>query len=741
MSEAPLPSDAAAAIGSCATLSSLAREAVLAIARVSEHLALEDGQILVREGEAGADLYLLVRGGLVIETVERGELARLGPGSLVGEMQLLTGGFRTATVRAVEPSGLLRMRRDDLRELEHRFPPIRAVIAEGVRARFRRERLARLLVEELDVEGAEELEELLGEVEWLALAPGDVLVREGDPSDALYFLLQGRLATVSGVGRRELLLGEVQPGESIGETAVLEGQRRRATVRAIRPSEVAKISRRAFLDVSERHPAILRRLVTVILARQGGERARRGPSREAFALVPISDLPIDAVVAQIKAALGERAIVIDRACVTARFGDPRVADLEIAASASLGLQLWLDHLDVAHDIVLFVGDSLESGWTRRCVACADEVVLVADATSDPTPSVAEQGLVTRFGAGLRSSLLLLSRASTSPSRTSRWLRGRRVELVLHARREQRRDFERVARFLTGTAIGVVISGGAARSVAGVGLLRAMVEQGVPIDAIGGVSAGALLGASYALLEDPEQTLAQFTRIVRAATPDLTLPLVSLLSAQTLIDAFRTAFGDRDIEDLPLPCLFVSSNLTRAELRVSRQGPLVEQLFASNAMPPIIPPMVLDGDLHADGALLNNVPIAEMKQLVRGGPVIALDVTPSVEFEHNAPTPGGLSGWRVALDRLRGKGERAQTPNALDILFRAQLLHHVAMMREVQSLAEVYVHPELRHFGLADHGRHREIAAAGYAASIGPLRQWWSASAPTIAARSSRQRSP
>lgn len=59
------------------------------------------------------------------------------------------------------------------------------------------------------------------------------------------------------------------------------------------------------------------------------------------------------------------------------------------------------------------------------------------------------------------------------------------------------DFSRLARFLTGTSIGVVLGGGGARGSAHVGMIKAMIEADIPIDMIGGTSIGSFMGALWA----------------------------------------------------------------------------------------------------------------------------------------------------------------------------------------------------------------------------------------------------
>lgn len=58
------------------------------------------------------------------------------------------------------------------------------------------------------------------------------------------------------------------------------------------------------------------------------------------------------------------------------------------------------------------------------------------------------------------------------------------------------DFSRLARWLTGNSIGLVLGGGGARGAAHVGMLKAIQDAGIPIDMVGGVSIGAFMGALY-----------------------------------------------------------------------------------------------------------------------------------------------------------------------------------------------------------------------------------------------------
>src|SRR2546423_11952609 len=95
---------------------------------------------------------------------------------------------------------------------------------------------------------------------------GDILFHQGDEGDSLYVLIHGRLSvSVTADDGRERVVGEIGRGEVVGEMAVLTGDPRSATVRAIRDSELVKFTRKAFEAVVERNPKammlITRRLI------------------------------------------------------------------------------------------------------------------------------------------------------------------------------------------------------------------------------------------------------------------------------------------------------------------------------------------------------------------------------------------------------------------------------------------------------------------------------------------------
>ena len=166
--------------------------------------------------------------------------------------------------------------------------------------------------------------------------------------------------------------------------------------------------------------------------------------------------------------------------------------------------------------------------------------------------------------------------SPGPRGTARWLEQRDFDRHYHVRADEPGDLARLARVLTGNAVGLVLGGGGARGFAHIGVLRALRELGVPVDLVGGTSIGAIIGAQIATglgaSEIQEAGREQSTSLF-----DPTLPIVSLSSGRRLGARLLDTFGGLEIEDLPIPFFCVSTNLTEASEVIHRRGALTSAI--------------------------------------------------------------------------------------------------------------------------------------------------------------------
>ena len=173
----------------------------------------------------------------------------------------------------------------------------------------------------------------------------------------------------------------------------------------------------------------------------------------------------------------------------------------------------------------------------------------------------------------------------------------------------------------------VLSGGASLGAIQVGMLRALLDEGIAPDLIVGTSVGAVNGAfvaSRGLHAETLDELAELWRGMRRRRVFPVAPLTGFLgfvgARDNLVPAgslrrliARHADGDR-LEDLSIPLHVVACDvLSGAEVRLSR-GPLVDAFMASAAIPGVFPPVDWDGRLLIDGGVVDNTPISHALEL-------------------------------------------------------------------------------------------------------------------------------
>jgi predicted acylesterase/phospholipase RssA len=391
---------------------------------------------------------------------------------------------------------------------------------------------------------------------------------------------------------------------------------------------------------------------------------------------------------------------------------------------------WLNEQELRHRFVLYECGPDAAQWNARAVRQADHVLFVADARGGRDALVVERHLAQRAARvhAPRASLVLLRPGTDTPPRgTAGFLEGAGIDAHYHVAMESPDDFARLARCLAGAGIGLVLGGGGARGFAHLGVLRALAECGVPIDWVAGTSIGAIIAALMAQGAPADVVLADCRRHFRSLR-DPTLPLVALLAGRRIRSRLEDAFGDTAIEDLPLPFLCVSTNLSRAAQAVHERGPLVHAVRASISLPGILPPMRLGADLHVDGGLVNNLPIDVMADKPEIGAVIAVDVSPDSEMGAPDGFEPELSGWQVLWEKFAPRAGRGRPPTIMSVLTRSTFVASVHWGRERHTAerASLYLNLPLTDLRLLAFERIDDIATRGYEAARGPVRDWWDA---------------
>ncbi len=293
----------------------------------------------------------------------------------------------------------------------------------------------------------------------------------------------------------------------------------------------------------------------------------------------------------------------------------------------------------------------------------------------------------------------------------------------------------------GPSIGLVLGSGAARGFAHIGVIHALMENGIRPDIIVGTSIGALVGGCYAnnQLEELEAWARSLTVRRIIGYLDVRIGGSGLIGGERLARRLVEAVGVTSIEDLPLRFAAIATEVgTGHEIWLTR-GALSLAMRASCALPGIFPPVRLGGRWLVDGALVNPVPVSAARALgarvviavnldadrfARGATIASHgsdsdDETP--EPPQGASRNGllglrGLFGAERALKRQIFAGEARPGFSTVMIEAFNIMQDRLTRMRLAGDPPDVHITPHIGHIGWLDFHRAADAIAAGKAAT-------------------------
>ena len=250
----------------------LDHQAVEAMARSIEWIDLDEGQVLFRKGDAAEAMYVVHEGLLLASSTEEGcapaVVGQMGPGSLVGEIALLTGGRRNATVTAAKKTRLARLDAREMTAIMTRHPEMKGAFLEIARQRLRRSQWLKILTDYFGEIDKDKYEFIESRFEWVHVNRGETLFSKGDAADGLYFLVHGFLHVVSQETSGEAkVLGAIFRGEIVGEMAILSGEKRTATVCAVRDSDLVRLTKADFEAINKAYPRVSLAIMRILVYR------------------------------------------------------------------------------------------------------------------------------------------------------------------------------------------------------------------------------------------------------------------------------------------------------------------------------------------------------------------------------------------------------------------------------------------------------------------------------------------
>jgi predicted acylesterase/phospholipase RssA/CRP-like cAMP-binding protein len=572
---------------------------------------------------------------------------------------------------------------------------------------------------------AEQLDEVLSRCSTRRVSAGEWCVRAGERPDGLYIVIYGRLQTYATNGPGD----QISQGQVFGEIGMLTGQPRAAGVQAIRDTELLFLPVAEFDRLAEEHQGWLRRVAQIVVDRL---------------VVPSHHAAEDRVLTIAVVALGHVHAIRE---VTAAMADSLGVEAKSVfvergeAPASPHRARWAQRLEDANRYVFYDGTADgDDEWTAWCIRHSDRLVLVADAAvpARPMPPDLSRELPERVRAGTVTLVLLQPSTATRPKVVPDLRRAVGDTPVLNVRRGHAADLARTARLIAGRGVGLVLGGGGPRGFAHLGVMRAFDEAGVPVDAVGGTSIGALMGSFRAIDLDADTreqwVLTGFVESGNLFPP--TFPILSFSSAHKVRRLLESEqyLGDRLIEETWIPFFCVSANLTRADVFVHDRGHMATAVRASLSLPGIFPPVRSGPDLLVDGGVLNNLPVDVMRQRLALSAVVAVDLAVAEEVAAPSRYRETPSGWSLLLERVARRDRVDAPPLWLNVLMRAKELAGIRAQRQIMADCppDLLIRPDVSDASMFDFKGARHLIEVGRRAALVALEAdgWATAHAST-----------
>lgn len=239
-------------------------------------------------------------------------------------------------------------------------------------------------------------------------------------------------------------------------------------------------------------------------------------------------------------------------------------------------------------------------------------------------------------------------------------------------------------------VGLALSGGVARGIAHIGVLRALLEHNIPIDCISGTSAGAIVAASFAFrvplekLEEEARGLRWYS-IIKLSTSKF-----GLVSNQEIEKRMEKLIGRVNIEDAEIPLAIVATDVETGDEVVMRKGKAALAVRASSCVPVLFIPVEMDDMKLIDGQISESLPLSPL-----GG--MKADIVVGVDVNH----------WH----------SRKKVGNVLDVISNSIEILSSYKREHASHNADVLIEPAVSRYSASDFKRADDLIAEGYRAAV------------------------
>lgn len=537
---------------------------------------------------------------------------------------------------------------------------------------------------------------LLSRVEEVSLAKDEILFNQGDPSDSLYIIIEGTLiASLNIQPGVQKPIGLIEKGETVGEMGAISGQPRSLTIRAISTTKLLKLTQAKLQDFFKDFPSTIFPIINLII------------NRSQTVIKILTEKNIYKHVAIIQ---GNDETSLEPFLNTLKQNLNEKFEITLINDAKLNIAEEMTKAENQNRTLIFVLSTENESSIGSKIEHINAIFVVADAQKQATLSKFAldilKGNKTHFATQYE--LVLLHDDNTvHPTGTNQWLKLSNFTLHHHIKKNESLDYQRLIRFMTGNTTGLVLGGGGGKGWVSIGVLKALMESEIPIDLIGGTSIGSFVASCYSLNSSFHQIASYFKGVMEItsepfALRNLTWPIISLLSGKNQNEFVTKFCRNKQIEDTWIPYFAISCNLNTGKEIIHRQGSLFEAIWSSSALPGLVPPMLINGELHVDGGLINNLPVDIMRSMLgKKAKIIAVSLSDVGEDKKKYNFPLVLPLRAGLLYKLKLGYKDYQFPPFFNNFLNALLVGASAREKSNRLIADILVSPNLTKYKTFD----------------------------------------
>ena len=633
-----------------------------------------------------------------------------------GLISLFTNSSKNYNLVAVNNVTMLELNKDDLVELTLEYPEIKKELLQIVNKQLFNPEINSALGTIAKGVDSKAISELKKDISWKTLNDSEILFNEGDIGDSCYIVMSGRVQAIKNHGENnEIILGELKKGDIIGDMALITGEKRSATIKAVKLSRLIYISKKSFENVMYNNPKALMEVSKTLINRLKFQDNKEKINKNI--IIGIVSFLDNKTTQQFYNSLNTNLKL---------FGDSEnlteaTSNLE-SNEDPFNFEILLENIISNNDFLILHSNNVNNlEWKKNIVKYSDQVIILGNPKKLHEISSEESEIFNNYNnINIAKLWLVLNHDQDTiiPSETSEIIDMRNGIKVFHIKNNTNSDIKRITRFITKQTIGLTLGGGGAKGFAHFGIYKAMNELNIPVDIIGGTSAGSIVASQIALGHTFEEIIDKNKKVNSLKMfKEYGFPYISLIKSNKIEKAAKISSEGRNIEDLWIPFFAPATDLTNSKLIIFDKGPLWEAIRSSGALPGIVLPHFMNQNIIVDGGLMNNLPVDIMRNNYYGGKIICSSC--SLDKSMKTSIEGIPNQLQMLISKLFNKTKFEKhynyVPTITDIIFKTSVVASASQINDNINMSDLFLELPTSKFGLTEFNNQAmmEMIELGY----------------------------